>query len=221
MDADRFREHILGTYFTLRASMGLSALAFPPVLWLGGWLLFDTPLQPSMSAYYHTHMGDVFVGVLIAIGASLTVYKGYGQTEDRLLDAAGVLAVGIALIPTETGAPADGGGALLTSSLLHGMCALGFFAAIAWVCIAHAKDTLELIPNPAVTRRYRHWYRILGLLMITAPVGAAVLIAVVDAGRVVFWAEAFAVWVFAAYWLTKTWELWRSGGDRRMLARHV
>lgn len=217
MDAAKFREHIAGTYFTLRLSMGISALALPLVLWLGGWILFGASLQPTMSAYYYTNMEDVFVGVLIAIGASLTIYKGYSDQEDWILDAAGVLAVGAALFPTETGAPPGGSGALLTSSPLHGACAIGFFLAIGYVCVFRAKDTLGLISNETAVRRYQHSYRIIGVMMIAAPIAAALLNLLIDSGRVVFWAEAFAVWVFAAYWLTKTYELSRSGGDRKML----
>lgn len=227
MDAGRFREHILQTYFTLRASMGVTALAFPVVLALGGWAVFALPYQASLSDYYYTPLGDVFVGMLIAIGASLTVYRGYSPREDWILNLAGILAVGVALIPpervfetVEAAAGLDAltrGGPLFSSSFLHGACALSFFAAIGWVCIFHAKDTLELIPVPIVVRRYKQLYRLIGSLMIAAPVGAGVLSAVIDSGRMLFWAEAFAVWVFAAYWLTKTYELRRSRGDQKLM----
>lgn len=218
MDADRFRTHIRNTYFTLRASMGITALAFPVVLGLGGWLVLDLSYQASLSDYYYTRLGDVFVGMLIAIGASLTVYKGYSSREDWILNLAGVLAVGVALIPPERAFDlASPHAPLLMSSLLHGGCALGFFAAIGWVCIFHAQDTLELIPVPIVVRRYRYLYRLIGTLMVAAPVTAGILSALIDSPRMVFWAEAFAVWVFATYWLTKTYELRRSRGDEKLL----
>lgn len=220
MNADRFRAHILGTYFSLRASMGITALGYPVVLALGGWLVLGLPYQPSLSDYYYTRMGDIFVGMLIAIGASLTVYKGYSNRENWILNLAGVLAVGVALIPPERSFEAAIVHApLLISSFLHGACALGFFAAIGWVCIFHAKDTLELIPVPVVVQRYLKLYRLIGTLMIAAPIGAGLLSAFIDSGRMVFWAEAFAVWVFAAYWLTKTYELKRSGGDTKLMQR--
>ena len=218
MDAGRFLTHIRRTYFTLRLSMGVSALAFPVVLSLGGWIVADLAYQPSLSDYYYTRMGDVFVGMLIAIGASLTVYAGYSRQEDWVLNLAGVLAVTVALVPPLRES-ALGAQPLLTSSFWHGAAALAFFAAIGWVCIFRARDTLELIPNETVVRRYRQLYSLIGALMIAAPVGALVLSAVLDAGRMVFWAEAFAVWVFAAYWLTKTYELRRSRGDEKLLQR--
>lgn len=218
MDAGRFRTHVRQTYFTLRLSMGLSALAFPVVLSLGGWLAAQLPYQPSLSDYYYTRMGDVFVGMLIAIGASLTVYAGYSRQENWILNLAGVLAVGVALIPPARDLdPCATCTPLITSSFLHGALALTFFAAIGWVCIFRARDTLELIGNAIVVRRYIHLYRTIGALMILAPLAALALSAIVDDGRMLFWAEAFAVWVFGAYWLTKTYELRRSRGDEKLL----
>ena len=196
--------------------MAVSALAFPVVLALGGWIVADLAYQPSLSDYYYTRMGDVFVGMLIAIGASLTVYAGYSRQEDWVLNLAGVLAVAVALIPPLREAP-QFAEPLLASSFWHGAAALSFFAAIGWVCIFRARDTLELIPNELVVRRYRQLYRLLGTLMIAAPASALLLSAVLDAGRMVFWAEAFAVWVFATYWLTKTYELYRSRGDEKLM----
>ena len=220
MDAGRFRAHVSRTYFTLRLSMGLSALAFPLLLSVGGWVVADLPYQPSLSDYYYTRMGDIFVGMLIAIGASLTVYAGYSRQEDWVLNLAGVLAVAVALIPPLRDLPpCHTCLPVLPSSFLHGLAALSFFAAIGWVCIFRARDTLELIPNDLVVRRYRQLYGLIGALMIAAPLTALVLSAVLDQGRMVFWAEAFAVWVFAAYWLTKTYELWRSGGDQKLMAQ--
>jgi hypothetical protein len=199
--------------------MGLSALVFPVVLALGGWVVADLPYQPSLSDYYYTRMGDVFVGMLIAIGASLTVYAGYSRQENWVLNLAGVLAVTVALVPPLRDLQPASHLSLATSSFWHGAAALAFFAAIGWVCIFRARDTLELIPNGLVVRRYRQLYGLLGVLMIAAPVGALLLSAALDAGRMVFWAEAFAVWVFAAYWLTKTYELRRSRGDEKLMAQ--
>ena len=131
MDAGRFRTHVSNTYFTLRLCMGMSALAFPVVLSLGGWIVFDLAYQPSLSDYYYTRLGDVFVGMLIAIGASLTVYAGYSRQEDWLLNLAGVLAVVVALVPPLRDLPIVCDPPLATSSFWHGAAALAFFAAIA------------------------------------------------------------------------------------------
>jgi len=59
--------------------------------------------QTSISAYYWTldPERNAFVGVLCAVGVFLLLYKGYSWFEDRVLDLAGVSAVGIAFFPMD------------------------------------------------------------------------------------------------------------------------
>lgn len=62
----------------------------------------------SLSAYYWTGAHDAFVGALCAVGALLVVYTGADDTEDALLDLAGLLAFVVALTPTGPGAGCPG-----------------------------------------------------------------------------------------------------------------
>jgi hypothetical protein len=55
--------------------------------------------QTSISAYYYTPARAVFVGALMAIGLSLIVIKGSTAWEDIFLNAAGMLAPVVALVP--------------------------------------------------------------------------------------------------------------------------
>ena len=55
-------------YKKLRKAIGVLGTALPFVLAAGGYFFFSTGIQSSLSAYYHTDMGDVFVGTLWAIG---------------------------------------------------------------------------------------------------------------------------------------------------------
>jgi hypothetical protein len=72
------------------------------------------------------------------------------------------------------------------------------------------------IPNRAqVIAFYRRWYRILGVLMIAAPV-CAHLFLWSDPHRM-FFVEAAGVWAFGLYWLFKTFELKRSDVEQRAL----
>ncbi|GAA1125098.1 hypothetical protein GCM10009630_23730 [Kribbella jejuensis] len=57
-------------------------------------------LQTSISAYYYTPVRAIFVGALITIGVCMVVLKGNTETEDILLNVAGILAPGVALVPT-------------------------------------------------------------------------------------------------------------------------
>lgn len=56
--------------------------------------------QTSVSAYYYTPVRAIFVGVLLAIGLCLIVIKGSTAWEDATLNAAGMLAPIVAVVPT-------------------------------------------------------------------------------------------------------------------------
>ncbi|HYN31463.1 MAG TPA: hypothetical protein VES40_02460 [Ilumatobacteraceae bacterium] len=56
--------------------------------------------QTSVSAYYYTPVKAIFVGVLMAIGLCLIVIKGSTSWEDAALNAAGMLAPIVAVVPT-------------------------------------------------------------------------------------------------------------------------
>jgi hypothetical protein len=56
--------------------------------------------QTSVSAYYYTPVKAIFVGVLMAVGLCLIVIKGSTTWEDATLNAAGMLAPVVAVVPT-------------------------------------------------------------------------------------------------------------------------
>ena len=56
--------------------------------------------QTSISAYYYNAAHSVFVASLCAIGILMITYRGSNDTEDILLDLAGILAFVVAMVPT-------------------------------------------------------------------------------------------------------------------------
>ena len=64
------------------------------------WWTADGCLQPSISAYYFTPVRAVFIGVLVTMGVCLVALKGNTDGEDVLMNLAGMLAPGVAFIPT-------------------------------------------------------------------------------------------------------------------------
>ena len=142
MSKNNLDNHILETYFILRVGMGIIGLLFPLVLWFVG-LGLGIDLQGSMSAYYHTPMRNVFVGFLFAIGPFLYLYKGFSGQEDLTLNLAGIFALGIALFPTEPTFELEC--ETFTAGYIHGVSALSFFFAIAYVCLFRASDTLFFV----------------------------------------------------------------------------
>jgi hypothetical protein len=86
------------TYRYLRAGMGVL------VLMLGiavvGERLTATCWQSSISAYYFTAAHGIFIAALCGLGIQFIVYKGNSDSEDVLLNLAGVLAFVVAMVPT-------------------------------------------------------------------------------------------------------------------------
>ncbi len=97
---DSTRHSIVKTYRYLRIAMVLLVLLLAAsVLREAAAVGFDCA-QKSISGYYYTPAQGVFVGALVAIGACLVVIKGSTDTEDVLLNIAGMLMPVVAFVPT-------------------------------------------------------------------------------------------------------------------------
>lgn len=203
---DELLRSIKATYRVLRLGLGWTAIGLPLTLWLVG-LARGVALRESMSAYYHTSMQDVFVGVLFAAGAGLVLYQGFSRTENVVLNLAGLFAIGVALFPTK----ADAG-----PLTVHGVCAVLFFVCLAYVAVFRATDTLTLVKDQKRVRGYKATYRLLGVLMLGLPAVAAILVSLFEYGRpsdeskLVFFIEFAAIWAFGLFWLVKSHEIRRT-----------
>ena len=85
----------------------------PFLLALLNWILFQEGLGFSVSNYYHTNVGGVFVSTLCAVRVFLLAYKGYKRldtdkvyefSDNIVANLAGVFAIGVGLFPS---APAN------------------------------------------------------------------------------------------------------------------
>lgn len=216
--ARALQAHITATYFTLR--LGLAALAgfLPPYLWLRGSWWHGLPLKESMSAYYFSDARNVFVAVLCAVGALLYLYKGFSIRENVALNCAGILIVCVALIPTD---PPGVNGGLVT---VHGASAVFFFLFIAYVCIARSGDTIDLFraaKGNAAADRLRQTYRVIGWMMALSPLVAYGMNLIARLDAFVFFAELVGVWVFAAFWCLKSYELAQTQAEGKVMDREV
>ncbi|GAB3484768.1 hypothetical protein [Flexivirga lutea] len=85
---------LLALLLALAISLGIETVR-------GGW-------QTSISAYYYTPAGPVFVAVLASVGACLVALRGYTDAENVCLDLAGISAPMVAFVPTpESGRSPD------------------------------------------------------------------------------------------------------------------
>jgi hypothetical protein len=139
----------------------------------------------------------------------LLLYKGYNWLEDRILDLAGISAVGVAFFPID-----QAGDCASAGISAHGVFAVTFFACIFFICIFMSKNTLEEMDNVRRRLAFRLAYRICSGIMI-ASIALAVLSRLLPKeyilrlceNSVIFWFEAVGVWAFSAFWYIKTREL--------------
>ena len=90
---------LLITYRYLRMAL-VAVLAMLAAAVLLQWLDDDRSFLPSISDYYWSPAGPVFVGALLALGVGMVVLKPESELEDVFLNIAGVLAPVVAFVPT-------------------------------------------------------------------------------------------------------------------------
>ncbi len=199
---------LISSYLELRKAIGVLGLTFPFILGLGAKLIFDTGIQHSVSAYYHTGMGDWFVGTLFCIGAFLYCYKGYDKWDNLAAKLGGLFAVGVALFPTK-GAGEVSPTALVISNI-HAVCALLFFGVLIFFCLVLFPKSDRGVSLPPRKKARNRVYRACGVIMALClalslvyyllPEGAA---ARLEPLNPVFWLESLAIFAFGVSWLTK------------------
>ena len=104
------KNELIISYLFLRKTVGWIGSLLPVVLITCNVIFFTTSLPGSMSGYYYTHMRNVFVGTLCALGVFLVAYAGYDEVDRWITNIAGIGAIGVAFCPTKppvcaTGAP--------------------------------------------------------------------------------------------------------------------
>ena len=221
LDDQAIQGHILSTYNSLRFGMGVLAAVTPVIVVLWGYS-FRIPWQDSISAYYFAPSGNqqiysaypcrvFFVGILFALGSFLYLYKGFSKREDWALNTAGVCAVIVAVFPMYAEI-----GYIPLSNYAHFGAALVLFLCMAYTAIFRHDDTLKMIPDARLRKRYKILYNIVGWFMALFPVvGLIVAMSLRAAQRETFWIEAAGIWAFAAYWFIKSHELKTSEADRK------
>jgi hypothetical protein len=193
------------SYLGLRRGIGLVGTALPFVLALGGLLSGLPGLEPSISAYYHTPMRDVFVGSLCAIAVFLASYRGPERADDLLGDVACASAIGVALLPTT---PADPTPAERLVGALHYASAAVFFLSLAAFCLWLFRKTSPARAPTARKLQRNRVYTVCGWVILGCMAGILLAKQVlpaawVDRLAVVFWLEAAAVLAFGVSWLVK------------------
>ena len=195
------------SYLTLRKIVGVLGTSLPLVLIVGAWVIFGTGGQSSISDYYHTGMGDVFVGTLCVIGFFLLSYRGYEPIDNIAGNLACVFCVGVALFPTTPEVITSGTDKVV--GLVHLIFAALFFTTLIFFSLFLFTRTGPGQPTRRKLQRNRV-YRACGFVMGGCIVGILVFYLLPDRAATalegfspVFWLEGAAVIAFGVSWLVK------------------
>jgi hypothetical protein len=207
---------LAAAYAYLRVVVGLIAVLLAPVL-VAGNAAFGGPWKGSISAYYYTRMGNVFVGALCALAVFFLSYNYRaldGFRHDRILsNLACVMALGVALFPTASDG-ADAHGWTRVVSDVHLLCAAILFVTLGvFSMFLFTRSAGTATPQKEERNRL---YRACGAAIFVA-IGLICVVNVVHTVsglHAVFWLESVAVTAFGVSWLVK-------GGFLGILADHA
>lgn len=193
---------IVLSYLALRRMVGYVGAGLPFALVVGWLLLSDgsSAWPHSMSGFYWTSVGNVFVGALCAIGAFLFSYCGYARRDRVAARLASICAIGVAMFPV---CPDHGYTALQQSvGRVHLACAALLFATLAYFSLLLFTSTDGERAMTPEKRKRNLVYRLCGWTIVACLVSTAVCEYAVG-GHAVFFLEAVMVLAFGASWLTK------------------
>lgn len=195
----KFSRHTY-SYMDLRKAVGWIGILLPFTLMIGVLFIFDEKvIQESISHYYYTGMGDVFVGALCAVALFMFFYSGYDKRDDWTGNLAGIFAIGVAWFPvTETGTATGAG-------IIHVICAGLFFFILAVFSLFLFTRGEE---NPTRQKLKRNKiYVTCGLVILACLIAIALYHTIShdenSKSSFVFWAETLALVAFGFSWLTK------------------
>jgi hypothetical protein len=194
-------------YQYLQQVVGIIAVLLPPVVALGN-LAFGGEMKGSISAYYYTRMGNVFVGALCALAVFFLSYNykplpGFGL-DHLLARFASAAAVGVALFPTASDAAHASGGEKMVAAI-HLACACTLFVLLAFFSLFLFTKSDASRPMSDQKRRRNVVYRTCGVIMAVAIVLVVVsnLVKPPASLHSLFWLETTAVVAFGVSWLVK------------------
>lgn len=198
------------SYKFLRVTVGVLGMGMPLILYAGGKLIFGFGVRQSLSAYYHTDMRDVLVGILFALGVFLLSYKGYGRADDLAGNLACFFAIGVALFPTlregETSEAAQ------RISIVHHIFAAGFLLTLTYFALFLFTKSNKKPSEMTPLKRIRNTiYRVCGVVMFLSILLLAIYFLTqggegpfLGSSVPIFWLETIAIFAFGVSWFVKS-----------------
>lgn len=226
------RNELVVSYLTLRKLIGISGMLLPFILiFITSRIGTDEAIEPSISSYYYTSSGEIFVVILSTLAVFLFTYTGYDPAENRWTTLAGIGALGVAFFPTSSADVARNAFSVHTARPIvpgffgliewHFLFAALFFGCTAVMSLVYFTQTtagkpLEIAGKKTPKGHRNRVYVICGWTIIGSILGIGVHFGLVKfAGinlvgdfPIVFLLEFIAVEAFGLSWLTKGQTLW-------------
>lgn len=199
---------LIFSYLHLRKTIGYLGFFLPFVLYTGAKLFFHTGLESSLSSYYHTGVGGVFVGTLWVIGFFLFSYEGYDCVDNIVANYGCFFAIGMALFPTL--ATDSVSTAAVFAGYVHLAFAALFFLTLIYFSLFLFTKTKDDEPAEGKKLLRNRVYKFCGYFMFACIVLMALFFLLPEDVRngykglhPIFWLETIAIMLFGISWLTK------------------
>jgi hypothetical protein len=208
---------IIISFKTMRRMIGIFGMSLPLIAIFWTFVLSDCcTLLDSISAYYHTGMRDVFVGILCAVSFFLFAYHGYNCLDFITFKLAGLFSLGIAFFPTYIGLNTYPCIKICANqselgNIIHFTSAALFFSTLAFTSIYLFTKFKPNTKKEDVTiqkKRRNVVYRVCGIFIILCLILIVIAkLLSIDSNihriNPIFWLETIALFSFGVSWLVK------------------
>jgi hypothetical protein len=141
---------IAGGYMSLRRMVGWIGTLLPATL-IAGNAIFTRTMPDSMSDYYYTHMRNILIAALCALGIFLICYAGYDAWDRRLTNLAGFGLIGVAFCVPSPESPVRLSTVQRVVADIHFACAAVALVALAFMALRFTRTySTPDSPGPGV-----------------------------------------------------------------------
>ena len=197
------------SYLTMRKAIGYIAMVFPFALIIGKMFGGFLPMEDSISQYYWTTAGDLFVGMLVTFGIFLLSYRGYDKIDKAITSLAGISMIIVALFPCEG---TDVPNYLFMFLPVKASAVIHYVFAILTFSLLGVMSLVQFTKGNSKTKEKKKRnliYKICGIT-IFATLGIMIIVQLIPNGREAtnvirlwYWLEAIILWAFGVSWLIK------------------
>ena len=202
---------MLTSQIRLRRTVGILGVGMPFLLAIASFVYADaTTVKDSISAYYHSDLRDVFVGILCVVGMFLFAYKGYDAGDDWISHIAGLSTIGVALFPVNVRDTQEAINAMHSNNeainAIHFLSAIVLFLTLAYFSrYRFTKSKCKSIPKGTPKAKRNTVYKWCAYVMILCLFAIAVWKLTYEDSSLpfMFWAETVMLMAFGVSWFIK------------------